>query len=53
MIGKITAWIVIIIFCISFIYGAYWIAKKISYNIFYKNMVKQTIIEMVKKECLN
>ena len=30
------------------IYGMYYIAKNVSYAIFYEDMVRQTIIEMVK-----
>ena len=33
-------------------YGSYWIAKTVSYAIFYENMVEQTIREMVKPEYL-
>lgn len=35
------------------IYGSYWVVKTASYNIFYEDMVKQTIIEYVNPECLN
>jgi len=37
---------------IFFIYGCYWVAKTVSYSVFYKNMVQQTITEMVKPESL-
>ena len=40
-----------LIFC-GFLYGAYWIAKTVSYNVFYEDMVQQTITEMVKPEYL-
>ena len=30
------------------LYGAYWIAKNMSYWLFYEDMVKQTISESVK-----
>jgi peptidoglycan biosynthesis protein MviN/MurJ (putative lipid II flippase) len=33
-------------------YGAYWIAKTVSYSIFYEEMVKSTITEMVKPEAM-
>jgi len=42
-----------IIACCFFIWGCYWAAKTISYNIFYEDMVKATIVEMVKQESLN
>jgi len=41
----------LVISCL-FIYGCYWIAKTVSYSIFYEDMVKQTIIEMVEPESL-
>ena len=41
-----------IIFLGFFIYGGYWIAKTVSYKLFYKNMVQNSIIEMVKSESL-
>lgn len=34
------------------IYGMYWIAKTVSYSLFYEDMVKQTIEQMVKPEAL-
>ena len=37
---------------ISVVYGCYWIAKSMSYAIFYEGMVEQTIREMVKPEYL-
>ena len=36
----------------GFIYGSYWVAKKMSYKWWYEDMVKQTITEMVKPEAL-
>jgi len=36
----------------GFIYGSYWLAKRGSYFLFYEDMVKQTISEMVKSEFL-
>jgi len=40
-----------LIFCV-FLYGTYWVAKNVSYAIFYEDMVQQTITEMVKPEYL-
>lgn len=34
------------------IYGMYWVAKTVSYAIFYENMVEDTVREMVKPEYL-
>lgn len=36
----------IVAFCF-FIYGSYWVAKTFSYKIFYEDMVKETVVEMV------
>ena len=35
-----------------FMYGSYWIAKTVSYKIFYKDMVTSTITETIKSNCL-
>lgn len=35
------------------IYGVYWVAKTVSYEIFYEDMVQDTVREMVKPEYLN
>lgn len=45
----ILAVVVIIVF---FIYGVYWVGKTVSYKIFYEDMVKKTVREMVKPENL-
>ncbi len=34
------------------IYGLFWLVKNISYWIFYEDMVRETIIQMVKPEYL-
>jgi len=34
------------------VYGMYWIAKTVSYQIFYEDMVIEEIQEQVKSECL-
>ncbi len=41
-----------ILLAISVVYGCYWIAKSVSYAVFYEGMVEQTIREMVKPEYL-
>lgn len=38
---------------IFMIWGCYWVVKSVSYNLFYEDMVIQTIQEQVKKEALN
>ena len=40
------------LFLIVFTYGCYWVAKTVSYKLFYKDMVEQTVREMVKPESL-
>jgi len=39
------------LFC-GILYGSYWVAKTVSYSLFYEDMVKQTVIEMVRPESL-
>jgi len=41
----------IVVSCIA-LYGMYWVVKTVSYSIFYEDMVKNTIVEMVKKDSL-
>jgi hypothetical protein len=41
----------ILLWCLL-IYGGYWICKHVSYAVFYEDMVKQTIVEMVKLDSL-
>jgi nitrogen fixation-related uncharacterized protein len=41
----------IIIVCV-FLYGMFWLAKNGSYFLWYEDMVKDTIREMVKAEAL-
>jgi len=41
-----------ILVTIFFLYGAYYVAKNISYSLFYEDMVIETIKELVKKEGL-
>ena len=37
---------------IFFIYACYWTVKTVSYNLFYEDMVRASITEMVKPEAL-
>lgn len=43
---------IIFIFICCLMYGSFWLGKKISYELMYEDMVKQTIIETVKEEAL-
>ncbi|MEJ2043668.1 MAG: hypothetical protein P8X74_03775 [Reinekea sp.] len=47
LIGVVAALATGIIF-----YGCFWVAKNVSYSIFYQDMVKQTIHETIKNECI-
>lgn len=49
---KLLQTFLIIAAVLFFLYGCYWVAKAVSYTIFYEDMVKQTITEMVKQEAL-
>ena len=49
---KISIVIVGIFTVTFFIYGCYWVAKTVSYKVFFANMVRSTITEMVKPEAL-
>ncbi len=42
-----------LILIIAFIYGMYWIAKTVSYSIFYEDMVIETIRDTVNQKYLN
>ncbi len=37
---------------VGIIWGCYWVAKTVSYNLFYENMVQETVRDMVKPEYL-
>jgi hypothetical protein len=45
---SIGYWIIGIILILAVIYGFYWMLKTGSYWLFYEDMVKQTIRELVK-----
>ena len=34
------------------LYGCYWLAKTVSYAVFYEGMVEQTVRDMVKPDAL-
>ena len=36
----------------AMIYGLYWVTKTVSYEVFYEDMVQETVREMVKPEHL-
>lgn len=52
MFKKAIGIIFIILISLGLIYGLYWVGKTLSYNFFYKDMVKSTITQMVKQEAL-
>jgi hypothetical protein len=45
-------WIVGVILTLAFIFGMAWLAKHGSYWLFYEDMVKDTVRELVKPEYL-
>ena len=49
--NSLQALIILLSFGAS-LYGVYWLTKTISYQIFYEDMVEQTVKDMVKPECL-
>jgi len=49
---KMVLGIVGVALVLGAIYGGYWVAKTVSYSIFYKSMVETTIKDMVKPESL-
>ena len=51
-IGNIIIGISAALIICGVIYGAYWLAKTVSYQVFYKDMVEHTVKEMVKPEYL-
>jgi hypothetical protein len=50
--GKIFGVIFAILFFCGATYGIYWCTKTISYKIFYEDMVRAEIVEMVRPEAL-
>ena len=46
-------YLLMIVVVLGFVYGGYWVAKTVSYKIFYKDMVIQTIHDNVRQDCLN
>ena len=42
-----------ILFTVAFLYGMFWVFKTVSYQIFYEDMVIETVQEMVKPESPN
>lgn len=49
---EIVGAVMVAILVLILIYGMYCIGKTISYNIFYEDMVQQTVRELVKPESL-
>ena len=50
--NKFLGWAAIIVAIVWFVWGCIWVAKKVSYTLFYEDMVKATVIEMVKPDAL-
>jgi hypothetical protein len=45
---SVAVFFAILVIC----YGSFWLAKNGSYFFWYEDLVKETVIEMVKKEAL-
>lgn len=52
VVWNIISMAVIVFFLGLFIWGCYWVAKNVSYKLFYQKMVSAEIVEMVKPEAL-
>jgi FtsZ-interacting cell division protein ZipA len=52
MIKNILYFVLVAVFIIAILYFGIWIKKNVNYNFFYRDVVKQTIREMVKPEYL-
>ena len=46
------AMLIAIVLLASMIYGCYWLAKTVSYKLFYESMIQSTVREMVKEGSL-
>lgn len=49
---KVFGVLLYILFVCLMLWGMYWVAKTFSYWVFYEDMVKETIKQMVKPEYL-
>jgi hypothetical protein len=45
--------ILVVVIIITAIYGVFWVSKKVGYEVFYEDLVQQTVKDMVKPEYLN
>lgn len=52
MIKQIIGGSIALMLFVVILWGCYFVVKTISYKLFYEDMVKQTITEMVKQESL-
>lgn len=52
VVGDIVVGAVLVAAFLLFLYFCYYIVKTVSYNIFYEDMVRGTITEMVKENSL-
>lgn len=44
--------ILVVVFILGVAYGGFLVSRKISYEIFYENLVQQTVLDMVKAESI-
>jgi hypothetical protein len=54
MMDNLSIWQILglIVFGVCLVAGSLWVGKHVSYAIWYKDMVRQTITEMVRPEAL-
>jgi len=50
--NKKTISIMVLIFLLGIAWGGFLVSRKISYEVFYENLVQQTVRDMVKAESL-
>lgn len=50
---KVFGIIVVVIAVIALAIGSWYLKRTINYNLMYKDLVQETVKEMVKQECLN
>lgn len=49
---KVMQFFVVLTLLAALTYAGYWLAKTVSYSVFYEDMVQDTVREMVKTESL-
>lgn len=50
MVKSVVQIIVMVVVSAGLLYGSYWVAKTVSYKLFYEDMVRETVTEMLEEE---